>query len=197
MIYEPEKLDLKDIKYVHVMECAECTRDLIRFRKARNEDRTQRSSTPSIVVHNRKRQFIGLSVGASIAASLLIGATLVWQLKPKEVINTSASREQVVDLSSVSTPRGAEGDSSAYLMKEVGTFIIELPPLSPAGHYKVMLMNSDQKQMISADGVARDAQGHLELPVKLDLAALSPGNYRLAIKSDQDTAPYFYNVRLR
>jgi hypothetical protein len=197
MVYEPEELDLKDHKYVHVMECAECTRDLMAFRRARNEERGQRSATPPIAALGAKNKFSSFAFSASVAASLLVGAVLAWQLKPKDALNMSASREEVVDLSSATSSRGTQGDASVLLMRDVGTYIIELPPLSPSGHYHVALVNKSQAEMISVDSVTRDAKGHLELPVKLDLAAVPDGDYRMAIKSEQDTAPYFYNVHLR
>jgi hypothetical protein len=35
IVNEPETLDLQDPKYQHIMECAECLRELIGFREAR------------------------------------------------------------------------------------------------------------------------------------------------------------------
>ena len=35
VVYEPETLDLQDPKYQHIMECAECLREVIEFREAR------------------------------------------------------------------------------------------------------------------------------------------------------------------
>ena len=35
IVYEPETLDLQDAKYQHIMECAECLREVIEFREAR------------------------------------------------------------------------------------------------------------------------------------------------------------------
>jgi hypothetical protein len=40
-VYSPEKLDLSDPKYLHVLKCAACTRELIELRKRRNEQRGQ------------------------------------------------------------------------------------------------------------------------------------------------------------
>ena len=36
-VYAPEKLNLSDPKYLHVLKCAECTRELIELRRLRNE----------------------------------------------------------------------------------------------------------------------------------------------------------------
>jgi hypothetical protein len=36
-VYSPQKLDLSDPKYLHVLKCAECTRELIELRRRRNE----------------------------------------------------------------------------------------------------------------------------------------------------------------
>ena len=35
-VYSPQKLDLSDPKYLHVLKCAECTRELIELRKQRD-----------------------------------------------------------------------------------------------------------------------------------------------------------------
>ena len=35
VVYEPETLDLQEPKYEHIMECAECLREVIGFREAR------------------------------------------------------------------------------------------------------------------------------------------------------------------
>jgi hypothetical protein len=36
-VFTPEKLNLSDPKYLHVLKCAECTRELIELRMLRNE----------------------------------------------------------------------------------------------------------------------------------------------------------------
>lgn len=35
-VCSPEKLDLSDPKYLHVLKCAECTQELIELRRRRN-----------------------------------------------------------------------------------------------------------------------------------------------------------------
>jgi hypothetical protein len=35
LVYEPLSLEFRDAKYLHVMECAECMREVITFRNAR------------------------------------------------------------------------------------------------------------------------------------------------------------------
>lgn len=40
-VYTPEKLDLSDPKYLHVLKCAECTRELLELREQRNKQRGQ------------------------------------------------------------------------------------------------------------------------------------------------------------
>ncbi len=44
-VYSPRKLDLSDPKYLHVLKCAECTRELIELRNERNE-RARRAAAP-------------------------------------------------------------------------------------------------------------------------------------------------------
>jgi hypothetical protein len=36
-VFSPEELDLTDVRYLHVMKCAECTRELGKLRRIRDQ----------------------------------------------------------------------------------------------------------------------------------------------------------------
>jgi hypothetical protein len=193
VVYEPETLDLQDPKYQHIMECAECLREVIGFREARLAQRPllqQGLSTP------RRRSSV-LWLSATAAACLLAGIALFTHRKPVSAPSEVEVRSQVLDLSRNSTARGVEGDRPALLMKDIGLLIVELPPLSPPGAYEVTLQNDHGKPVVSAQGTAAGKDGKMELRVRWKPATLASGAYRLGLKGEQDSAPYFYPIELR
>lgn len=48
IVYEAETLDLQDPKYQHIMECAECLREVIGFREARLAEASSQQTQTSI-----------------------------------------------------------------------------------------------------------------------------------------------------
>jgi hypothetical protein len=48
IVYEAETLDLQDPKYQHIMECAECLREVIGFREARLAEVSSQQAQTSI-----------------------------------------------------------------------------------------------------------------------------------------------------
>ena len=106
-------------------------------------------------------------------------------------------RSEVVDLSRDGTTRGIEKGPQSLLTKNVGELILELPPLSPEGHYQVMLQSENGETRVSGAGIAKTQNGKTELPVMMNLSGLSSGDYKLAIQGDHDSAPYYYHVVLR
>ncbi len=192
IVYEPQTLNLQDSKYGHVMACAECMREVIAFRQARQ---AQIAKQPPVLA--KKPNNLNLLVlGATAAACLLIGLTIGTH---RSRVTPPSSREvhaEVLDLSGEPTARGVEPIHPRLLMKEAGLVIVELPPLSPQGRYEVTLQQNDGKTLVSATGTANTQDGKLELRLSWSLAALPSGTYRLSLKSEQDSAPYFYPVQL-
>ena len=106
-------------------------------------------------------------------------------------------RAEVVDLSRDGTTRGLEKRPQSVLTKDVGELILELPPLSPEGRYRVTLQPENGEATVSGAGIAKTQNGKAELPVMMNLSGLSSGNYKLAIQGEHDSAPYYYSVVLR
>jgi hypothetical protein len=117
-------------------------------------------------------------------------------LKPPAT-HEAGLRSEVVDLSRDGTTRGIEKGPQSLLTKDVGELILELPPLSPEGGYRVTLQSENGEAVVSAAGIAKMQNGKAELPVMMNLRGLSSGNYKLAIQADHDSAPYYYPVVLR
>jgi hypothetical protein len=157
LVYEPLTLDSRDAKYLHVMECAECMREVIAFRETRmaetgaattlgsaipnSSTRTSASSPPPLRMH---RRFGALALSATAAACVVGGVVIGTHLKPAAT-HEAELRSEVVDLSRDGTTRGIEKGPQSLLTEDVGELILELPPLSPEGRYRVVLRSEEGK----------------------------------------------------
>jgi hypothetical protein len=193
IVNEPETLDLQDPKYQHIMECAECLREVIGFREARQ---TQVLTQPTGRL-KRVHRLIVLTLGATAAACLLGGVVIGTHIRRDSDPSVREVRSEVLDLSRDATARGVENSQPALLMKDANQLVIELPPLSPPGRYQVTLRHDDGDVLVSADGIASANDGRPELRISWNLAKLPSGTYRLGLKGEQDSAPYLYPIQLR
>ena len=192
IVNEPETLDLQDPKYQHIMECAECLREVIGFREARQ---TQLLTEPTDRLKRAHRLSV-LTLGATAAACLLGGVAIGTHIRRDSGPSVPEIRSEVLDLSRDATARGVENSQPALLMKDANQ-VVELPPLSPPGRYQVTLRHTDGDVLVSADGTASANDGRLELRIHWNLAKLPSGTYRLSLKGEQDSAPYLYPIQLR
>ena len=193
IVNEPESLDLQDPKYQHIMECAECLREVIEFREARQ---TQLLTQPTGRLKRAHRLSV-LTLGATAAACLLGGVAIGTHIRRDSSPSVRDVRSEVLDLSRDTTARGVENSRPVLLMKDVNQLVVELPPLSSPGRYQVTLRHDDGDVLVSADGTASANDGNVQLRVSWKLAALPSGTYRLGLKGEQDSAPYLYPIQLR
>jgi hypothetical protein len=193
IVNEPETLDLQDPKYQHIMECAKCMREVIGLREARQ---TQVLTQPTGHLKRVDRLSV-LTLGATAAACLLGGVAIGTHIRRDSGPSVRELRSEVLDLSRDTTARGAENSQAAILMKDANQLVVELPPLSPPGPYRVTLRHDDGDVLVSADGTASANDGRPELRISWNLAKLPSGTYRLGLKGAQDSAAYLYPIQLR
>jgi hypothetical protein len=193
IVNEPETLDLQDPKYQHIMECAECLREVIGFREARQTQVLTQPTGRLKRVHRLSLLTLGATAGACLLGGIAIGTHIMRDSGP----SVREVRSEVLDLSRDATARGIENSQPALLMKDANQLVVELPPLSPPGPYRVTLRHDDGDVLVSADGTASTNDGKVELHVSWNLAALPSGTYRLGLKGTQDSAAYLYPIQLR
>jgi hypothetical protein len=193
IVNEPETLDLQDPKYQHIMECAECLREVMGFREARQ---TRLLTQPTGRLKRAHRLSV-MTLGATAAACLLGGVAIGTHIARDAAPSVREVRSEVLDLSRDVTARGVENSQPALLIKDANQLVVELPPLSPPGRYQVTLRHDDGDVLVSADGTASTNDGKVELRVSWNLAKLPSGTYRLGLKGEQDSAPYLYPIQLR
>jgi hypothetical protein len=202
-VFTPEKLDLSDPKYLHVLKCAECTRELIELRKLRNEQ----SERPGFRRLSRRDSLMkwGWAAFASVIFCLLaVGGVIYWRMHsvaaPAQLADSTPVAASI-DLSQAGTTRGTDTSTIpvGLLPRRVVTAHIVLPNFSPSGDYKVSVTADRSSASEKATGHAiANVQGfHTDLTVTLDLRSLPPGTYFLATTHVGDPASYFYPLTVR
>lgn len=206
LVHHPEQFNLQDQKYIHLFRCAECTREIKTFREEYERERAAKSvaASQSTAKLPRISPRFGIAETTAIAfASICLGALIAWQLLtpkgpgPASQPSVESHAAQILDLTSLSTTRGANNTAQLVIFRDANTFVIELPALSPVGTYHVSIVGDTEDELAAADGIAKVVDGKTELSVSLAVKSIPPGTYRLALRSQQDSAPYYYPAVIR
>ena len=201
-VYAPEKLDLSDPKYLHVLKCAECTRELIELRKLRNEQKNKGSVGPPQPRQGATLRWAALTV--VLLCCLAVAGVIYWRSHSAAITSQEAQTTPIaetIDLSQAGTTRGGEASSvpAIDLPRGVINAHVILPYFSPGGKYVVAVTADRGGASGKATGHAvANVQGfHADLTVTLDLRKLPTGTYFLATTHEGDPASYFYPLTVR
>lgn len=200
-VSSPENLDLADPKYLHVFKCAECTRDLMTFRRGRHiTDIPQMPSALLPAIQSGSRRWM-IWAGALAFSCVLLVIGLGWRNQLSSARKDEQAVSEVLDLSQSGGPRGTHAPSSGEysLPRKLIDLHVTLPYYSPPGAYRVSVATDRKTASVKAEGKAvATAQGaDTRLSVRLDLRPLPPGQYYLATTHEGDSAVYFYSLRLK
>jgi hypothetical protein len=201
-VYSPQKLDLSDPKYLHVLKCAECTRDLIELRKQRNEEKS-RAGGPKAGTRERQ-DWRWAGIAAVLLCCLAIGGVAYWRIhsaiSSSQTIPATPVAE-TIDLSQAGTTGGGETSTvpPVILPQRVVAAHILLPYFSPGGKYAVSVTTDRNGSAAKAEGSgSANVNGfHADLSVTLDLRNLPQGTYYLATTHEADRASYYYPLTVR
>jgi hypothetical protein len=201
-VYAPEKLDLSDPKYLHVLKCAECTRELIELRRLRNEQSERANiGVPFQGTATTWRWAVFASV---LLCFLAVAGVIYWRTHSAGTSAQLAESTPVsvtIDLSQAGTTRGIDTTTvpALVLPRRVVTAHVVLPNFSLGGNYVVSVTTDRKGASEKAAGRAvANVQGfHTDLTVALDLRSLPPGTYFLATTHEGDPASYFYPLTVR
>jgi hypothetical protein len=197
----PGKLDLADPKYIHITQCAECTRELQQLRGLREERLRQKAT------QDNKQSFLHWRLSAAVAASIALAVFLAgWGWK-RHIASRAESAAQLasvtttVDLSTNGASRDASQDPSmaaVLLPRRLVQLRLILPYYSPVGTYRITVVKDRRDDGIKAEGsgVAVAKGARTEVQVKLDLRQIAPGPYYLGTALEGDGAPYYYALTL-
>jgi hypothetical protein len=194
----PRTVDLEALKDIHIMKCAECTRDLIELRRLRDERRAKEAAIPS--------SWLASSVWKSAAIAVSLCAIVIIGMNWRNLISRASKQNEVATAVSVTADLSGDGVSRSteapkeepavtLPQKRVQLHMI-LPFFSPAGDYRVTITRDKGLGNVQAQGRgSATAQGpKTELTVDLDLRRLSAGKYYLGAERIGDGGPYFYPV---
>lgn len=205
-VYSPQKLHLSDRKYLHVLQCAECTRELIELRKQRNEESSRPSPTGAIVATTAKGpvEWRWAGIAAILILCVAAGGLTYWRIHSRILVSRNVSATplgETIDLSKAGTTRGGETSTVAPVMlpRRVVKARILLPYFSPGGKY-VVWVTMDRKgspAKAEGEGTASVSGFHADLTVTLDLRNLPEGTYYLATTHEGDQASYYYPLSIR
>lgn len=199
-VYSPQKLDLSDPKYLHVLKCAECTRELIELRKRRDAERTSQIAKEAATPRNWR----WAGIAAVLVCSIAIGGVAYWRVHSPTSSSASIPATPValtIDLSQAGTTRGGETSTvpPVALPRRVVAAHILLPYFSPGGKYVVSVTMDKDGSPAKAEGmgIANVNGFHADLSVTLDLRNLPQGTYYLATTHEGDRASYYYPLTVR
>jgi hypothetical protein len=202
-VYSPQKLDLSDPKYLHVLKCAECTRELIELRRLRNQESAR--AKVGVRFHPSPGANWRWAVFASVLlCCLAVAGVIYWRTHsvatPAQVAQSTPAAV-TIDLSQAGATRGTDTTTvpAVVLPRRVVSAHVILPNFSPGGKYVVSVTTdrSDASEKATGRAVANSQGFHTDLTVALDLRGLQPGTYFLATTHEGDPASYFYPLTVR
>jgi hypothetical protein len=202
-VYSPQELDLSDPKYLHVLKCAECTRELIELRQLRNEQSARAKiavlSHPSPAANWRWTAFAAALLCCFAGAGVIYWRTHLVATPAQVAESTPVA--VTIDLSQAGTTRGTDTTTvpAVVLPRRVVNSHVILPNFSPGGDYVVSITTDRNGASEKATGRAvANVQGfHTDLTATLDLRLLPPGTYFLATTHEGDPASYFYPLTVQ
>lgn len=202
----PGKLDLSDRKYLHIFECAECTRELIELRRAREE---RLEGTMDILPPSSRDGWFRWMNSKPLAAVALLCATAIiiavsWRMYPVQSTHeteTDLAVLETIDLSSRGVSRGIEQPlpiSPVSLPRKLIKLHLILPYFSPAGSYLITVGKETNSGAVEVKetSIAVAHGARTELSVQLDLRKIAPGSYYLGTVGAADGGSYFYPLAL-
>ena len=203
-VYSPQKLDLSDPKYLHVLKCAECTRELMELRKRRNEEKGRVGVPKPVRETNGWPGWGWAGIAAVLLCCLAIGSVAYWRLHSSLSTSQTASAiplAETIDLSQAGTTRGGETSNvpPVALPRRVIAAHILLPYFSPGGRYVISVTTDRNGSPAKAEGqgTASVSGFHADLTATLDLRNLPQGTYYLSTTHDGDRASYYYPLAVR
>jgi hypothetical protein len=183
---------------LHVMTCAECTRDLIELRR----ERQIALKETSLASRTRQRFNWSLGVVAASICFVAVGLFVTTRRDPEasqvSAISTTVPVATMVDLSVDGVSRGAEerSESPVALPRKLLDLHIRLPYFSPSGSYRIFLSKQKDRSssIVSATAAATVNGSKTDLQIRLDLSKLSAGDYFLGTQRAEDESANFYAV---
>ncbi len=199
-VRDPGSVSLDQLNELHIMQCAECTRELIGLRKAWEVMRRESGNHTLPISPPRSRY--GWFAAAACLLVVLGGVLLLnrptnWKKSTNEQVVA-----MTVDLRGDGPSRGGSDDelpgTKIVLSRNRVQLHLLLPYFSRSGNYTIGLSTSrtGEAPIALGNGFARSSEPNTEVQVSLDLRRLTPGKYYLSTTLIGDGSPSIYEVRI-
>jgi hypothetical protein len=194
----PGKVELSELNDLHILQCAECTRDLIELRRQRARELKARPVGSSLW----NWRFAGIAASLCVIAFSLF---ILYQRGRNERAASLSSAPSIailatVDLSGDGVERGTEisPPHAISLPSRLLNLHLLLPYYSPSGSYRIFLTKekSVASLMASAEGIATADGPRTELTVEIDLRHVKAGSYFLGTQHHGEDPLYYYPVTI-
>jgi hypothetical protein len=197
----PASVTPAELNDLHILKCAECTRDLIDLRRKRESGRPLESK-PSL---GRVRLVVLAAMVVAVLCGILVTTTVHWKgdhlLESKSAIPKAVTVAKTIDLSRYRATRGMEQEQpnrSISLPRATIDLDLILQCFSQPGQYRVTVANERgaARPVVSVSGVAETVTTRTELKIMLNLRDLPPGKYYLGTIEQSNGESYFYPINL-
>lgn len=182
IVFNPSKVDPSDPRFVHLLRCSECTRDVMGFREER--DRSTR----------RRRLFL-YSIAAT-ALLILAGAAIAvfpkrssMQASSSTRVLSATSENITIDLAAhtarrgVAIPTAPDSRAPEYIVPQRKVkLIVLLPQGSLPGKYELTLEQAPSGMGFRATVVSTMNQGMNRIEVPLNGAAFPAGDLEITVR---------------
>jgi hypothetical protein len=183
-----ERSSMDDPVYEHLQRCSPCYTE---FRELQHAAAKSPKAMGASVASKPTRS-PRLLAGLAAALLLLAISAAVWRTwfaaTPQPV-----SVQAEFDLRPYGASRGDGGNDAKPLVVRRGVIalVLILPTGSEAGTYDIQVFDSNLQARVSATGKAEIRDYVTTLEASLDLRALSPGRYRLALRRGGENWRFF------
>jgi len=179
-------LPVGDSKHVHIMQCSPCYQRLAGYR-----------------ADIKRRRAVTAAAAILLVVAAGYGAYQLWPRVPNEIAqNQPPISQAVVDLRPYTIERSDRPDSNApqplHLPASRVQAVFYLPVGVEPGPYELRVLDSDLKTRVSTNSDARLENYQTTIHTTMDLVALPPGKYMLAMRragDDWRQYPLFIDVR--
>lgn len=197
-VRDPGSVSLEQLNELHIMQCAECTRELIGLRKAWEVMRRE-SGNHTVPVAPARSHYRWVAAAACLfvllGSVLLLNRSAIWKTSTNEQVVA-----MTIDLKENGPARGGSDDEPSrtkiVLPRNRVQLHLLLPYFSRSGNYTIGLSTSRTGEAPSAlgNGFARSSGPNTEVQVSLDLRRVAPGKYYLSTTLIGDGSPSIYEV---
>jgi hypothetical protein len=175
LAFDRKSILISDARLDHVAHCSPCFRQFVGFRKQAG---WRKGFHRAIAIAAMVLLTLGLSIYFAISRDHLLRT----RTDLRTDIATNLDLRDVVVTRGVPDPNAPTSEEPRKLRRGHLAATVTLPPESEPGTYQFEVLGEREKPLAISQGEARIENGLTVLIVRLDLSAISPGDYSLGFR---------------